>query len=385
MRSLEIFSGAGGLALGMRQAGFNHDALVEWNHDACNSLRKNFKQAKIHQCDVKEFDFFSLKEVEVISGGPPCQPFSLGGKHKGNLDSRDMFPYAIKGIREIQPKAFIFENVKGLLRQSFSSYFNYIILQLSYPEEKKGNNESWIDHLSRLEKIHTRGTYSGLKYNVVFRLINAANYGIPQKRERVIIVGIKNSIKIEWSFPKETHSYDRLIWDQFITGEYWDALKVCKKDRIVPDDRILKMIQRIRNKFGFFEPDSMPWVTVRKALVDIPEPLKNQDYHHDHLFRSGAKMYPGHTGSYIDEPSKTLKAGDHGVPGGENMIRYPDNSVRYFTILEAKRIQTFPDNYFIAGSWTEAMRQLGNAVPVKLAYYLSSRLKDQLSKSVISN
>ena len=89
-------------------------------------------------------------------------------------------------------------------------------------------------------------------------------------------------------------------------------------------------------------------------------------------------MYAGHTGSYIDEPSKTLKAGDHGVPGGENMIRFRDGSVRYFTILEAKRMQTFPDNYFIEGAWTEAMRQLGNAVPVQLGYIIGKSLIEKL-------
>ena len=87
----------------------------------------------------------------------------------------------------------------------------------------------------------------------------------------------------------------------------------------------------------------------------------------DHKYQPGAKAYPGHTGSPIDEPSKALKAGVHGVPGGENMIRYPDGRVRYFTVREAARIQTFPDNYALHGAWSEAMRQLGNAVPVDLA------------------
>ncbi len=378
MKSLEIFSGVGGLALGMKLAGFHHHALVEWNKDACNSLRKNFIATNIYQCDIRLFDFQQSGKVDVISGGPPCQPFSLGGKHRGNLDTRDMFPHAIRGIREIQPKAFIFENVKGLLRQSFFSYFNYIILQLSYPEEAKGKDEDWADHLSRLEKIHAKGNYLELKYNVVYRLINAVNYGVPQKRERVIIVGIKDSIGTEWNFPKETHSYDRLLWDKYVTGEYWDKFKIPKSERNKPSERVVKTVQKIRNQYGFFEPEAKPWVTVREALIEIPDPIRSKQYHPDHLFRDGARIYPGHTGSYIDEPSKTLKAGDHGVPGGENMIRFPDNSVRYFTVLEAKRIQTFPDDYCISGSWTEAMRQLGNAVPVKLGYKISTNLVKKL-------
>lgn len=87
----------------------------------------------------------------------------------------------------------------------------------------------------------------------------------------------------------------------------------------------------------------------------------------NHVFNPGARSYPGHTGSPLDEPGKTLKAGDHGVPGGENMLLRPDGSVRYFTVREAARLQTFPDDYVFRGSWTETMRQLGNAVPVRLA------------------
>ncbi|MCB9267786.1 MAG: DNA (cytosine-5-)-methyltransferase [Lewinellaceae bacterium] len=379
MKSLEIFSGAGGLALGMKHAGFSHSALVEWNKDACDSLRNNFNETQVFQTDIRKFDYRLFEGVDVISGGPPCQPFSLGGKHRGNMDKRDMFPYAIKGIRETQPKAFIFENVKGLLRQSFSSYFSYIILQLTYPDLIKEKDEDWRDHLARLEKIHTKGNYHGLKYNVVFRLINAANYGVPQKRERVVIVGIKDALNIEWNFPRETHSQERLLWDKYVTGEYWDKLKVPEALRETPTSQMKKTVEKLKAKFGFFKPEELPWVTVREALIDLPDPQSGSNGRQDHIFRDGAKTYPGHTGSFVHDPSKTIKAGDHGVPGGENMLRYEDDSVRYFTVLEAKRIQTFPDEYFISGSWTEAMRQLGNAVPVKLAYTISKELIDKLS------
>lgn len=119
-------------------------------------------------------------------------------------------------------------------------------------------------------------------------------------------------------------------------------------------------------------------MTVRDAIADLPNPQKVKDFHPEHYFRGGARPYTGHTGSDIDQPSKALKAGDHGVPGGENMIRFADGSVRYFTILEAKRMQTFPDNYPILGSWTEAMRQLGNAVPVKLSQIIGESLIPRL-------
>jgi DNA (cytosine-5)-methyltransferase 1 len=133
MKSLEIFSGMGGLAKGLEQAGFKHSAFVEFNAHACTSLRENFDAEKVFHGDIRDFDFDDLDSIDVVAGGPPCQPFSLGGKHKAYDDSRDMFPYAIRAIERLTPKAFIFENVKGLLRSSFSDYFEYIILRLTYP------------------------------------------------------------------------------------------------------------------------------------------------------------------------------------------------------------------------------------------------------------
>jgi len=375
LSSLELFSGAGGLAKGIENAGAKHMAFVEWNTDACKTLRYNYSEDLIHETDVRNFDFKQFLGVDLIAGGPPCQPFSMGGKHKGFDDQRDMFPYAISAIRELTPKAFIFENVKGLLRKSFAEYFNYIILQLTYPEILKKTN-NWKAHLSELERVHTKGNYKGLKYNLVFRLVNAANYGVPQKRERVIIVGIRNDLNISWSFPDETHSEDALLWTKYVTNEYWE------KHGIEPSEAELLTMEfekkRLIEKHGFFPPSLKPWQTVRDAIMDLPNPQKVKEYHPEHYYRGGAKSYAGHTGSEIDQPSKALKAGDHGVPGGENMIRFTDGSVRYFTILEAKRIQTFPDNYPILGSWTEAMRQLGNAVPVHLGQTVAKALLPKL-------
>lgn len=138
------------------------------------------------------------------------------------------------------------------------------------------------------------------------------------------------------------------------------------------------MFPHIKNvlsvKYGLFPPELRPWKTIRDALVDIPKDGDVCFFPSEHIVRHGAREYPGHTGSPIDEPAKTIKAGGHGVPGGENMIKFQDGSFRYFTIFEAKRIQTFPDSYRIIGSWTEAMRQLGNAVPVSLAQTISSSI-----------
>jgi DNA (cytosine-5)-methyltransferase 1 len=121
---------------------------------------------------------------------------------------------------------------------------------------------------------------------------------------------------------------------------------------------------------------------VRDAISDLPDPEKNPEAsaaYHNHRFQPGARSYPGHTGSPLDEPAKTLKAGDHGVPGGENMLLRPDGSIRYFTVRESARLQTFPDEFLFHGSWTETMRQLGNAVPVDLATIIASDVKSHLA------
>jgi len=123
-----------------------------------------------------------------------------------------------------------------------------------------------------------------------------------------------------------------------------------------------------------------PWRTVRDALTDIPEPTVNGNSDFlNHTLQPGARSYPGHTGSPLDFPSKALKAGVHGVPGGENMIRLADGSVRYLSVREAARLQTFPDRYALHGPWSEAMRQLGNAVPVLLAQTVASTVHEHLA------
>ncbi len=365
MRSLEIFSGAGGLAKGLELAGFEHTAFIEHNKDACDSLRANFDANNVFCGDIQKFNFSSLDDVDIVAGGPPCQPFSLGGKHVGELDTRDMFPFAIRSIVELRPKIFVFENVKGLLRQSFSEYFEYILLRLRNPNNPISRGEDWRKHLSNLRRIN-QNDYEGLSYRVSYKLINAANYGVPQLRERVFIVGVRSDIEVAWEFPKASHSEDSLLWAMHVTGNYWRRHGVCSSKQPKLGKAQMLKVTELKRKYGMFEPEMKPWRTIRDALSNLPDP-KEEHSIKDHVFRGGAKVYPGHTGSYYDRPAKTIKAGGHGVPGGENMIRYEDGSVRYFTVREAKRIQTFPDDFIIHGSWGEAMRQIGNAVPVDLA------------------
>jgi DNA (cytosine-5)-methyltransferase 1 len=391
MKSIELFSGAGGLALGLAEAGIEHECLVERNEDACATLLLNKNQGpslvknwNIYSGDVRHFDYKPFDgKIEIIAGGPPCQPFSLGGKHRGYDDHRDMFPEAVRAVAAIKPRVFIFENVKGLLRQSFSSYFSYILLQLKYPELNGKHDESWQEHLSRLEKYHTKGKHDGLHYRVVFRLVNSADYGVPQIRQRVFIVGFRNDLRKEWSFPKVTHSLDKLLYSQYVTGEYWDLHCVTKKDRTELYPQIQTRVEKMRFENSFLDDDTGRWNTVRDAIKGLPAPRPNGGFAHvfNHEYRAGAKSYPGHTGSQIDEPAKALKAGDHGVPGGENMVRFPNGELRYFTVRESARIQTFPDDYIFSGSWTEAMRQIGNAVPVRLAEVVGNSILNHIRKN----
>lgn len=385
-KSVELFTGAGGLALGLEESGWNHLALVERNQHACSTIQLNgagkhplAANWKLYSDDVRNIEYQSIVDgADMVAGGPPCQPFSLGGKHRAHKDSRDMFPEAVRAVRELKPRYFLFENVKGLLRESFATYFNYIILQLTYPTIVSRRDEDWQAHLSRLEKRHTGRRRSGLSYRVVYRLLNAADYGVPQHRHRVFIVGFRSDLEQEWSFPESTHSLDKLLWEQWVDGRYWDEHKVAKKDRPQVPERRKKRIEQLASDFILTPPPGERYRTVRDALLDLPDPLAGDGNFMNHEFRAGARPYPGHTGSLLDQPSKALKAGAHGVPGGENMIAFYDGSYRYYTIRESARIQTFPDDYAFSGSWTEAMRQIGNAVPVKLASVVGDSIRQQV-------
>lgn len=385
LTAIELFSGAGGLALGVSKAGFKHAAVVEFNKDACNTVRLNETHPLVHdwnlqEMDVRKFDYSGFARLDLISGGPPCQPFSLGGLHRGYNDQRDMFPEAIRAVRETQPRAILIENVKGLLRESFADYFEFIILQLTHPEVARAADEDWRSHLARLEKHHTKGKIKGLHYNVVFRLVNAADYGVPQRRERVMIVGIRSDLGLEFAFPEATHSQDALAWDQYVSGGYWERHQVTKKKRPLPNPRMTSLASKLQG--ALIAPQKKPWRTVRDAFIGLPHPsLKEASRFSNHGFYGGARSYPGHTGSEYDLPSKALKAGDHGVPGGENMLIEDDGSLRYFSVRESARLQAFPDDYIFSGSWTTAMKQLGNAVPVQLAEVMAMRLHECLSSS----
>jgi DNA (cytosine-5)-methyltransferase 1 len=369
METIELFAGGGGLALGLHDAGFNPLALIDRDTDSCNTLRENWHRAmgsdiQVFDRDIRSVDLSQWEDrVQLVSGGPPCQPFSIGGKHQGYRDERDMFPHAVHVVRTVRPKAFIFENVRGLLRKSFATYFNYILLQLQYPEVVRRRTHSWAEHLAELEEHHTGGMERGLRYRVVHRKVNAADFGVPQHRERVVIVGFRWDIQEPWSFPDPAHSADALQAAKWLSGTYWDEHHIPRARRPAPPRGVESLLAHIESL-----PFAARWRTVRDALAGLPDPNTPEASRvHNHKFQPGARKYPGHTGSELDLPAKTLKAGDHGVPGGENMLAFEDGTVRYFTVRESARLQTFPDWYIFPSSWTESMRQIGNAVPVTLA------------------
>lgn len=365
VNGVELFAGGGGLLLGSAMAGVKHLAAAEWDRWSCLTMRANSISGyplvdglQVLEGDVRSVDWGEAvgnQNVDLVTGGPPCQPFSLGGMARSANDPRDMFPATTGVIEQLRPRAFVIENVKGLTRAAFTDYFEYIKLRLQHPELRSRENESWVSHYQRLQREHT-AVRSDLSYNLVTTLVDAADYGVPQRRHRVFMVGFRSDVDAEWSFPVPTHSASSLLRAQ-IEGDYWDRYAVPTKARIP-----IRASQK--------EDDGKAaWRTVRDALYGLPAPKRIADRGAwlDHRLQEGARSYPGHTGSPLDAPSKALKAGVHGVPGGENMIRFADGSVRYFSTREAARIQTFPDRYALHGAWSEAMRQIGNAVPVRLA------------------
>lgn len=376
MRSIELFSGAGGLALGLEQAGFEHVALVERDRNACSTLRLNRPHWNLIQEDARNIRFSDFAPVDLVAGGPPCQPFSIGGKARGCNDERDMFPEAVRAVRELRPKAFLFENVRGLLRRVFHEYVEYIRLQLTYPEFPVSQNLDWQTNLRRLQRHNTsEHRFIGLAYQVTIHLVDAADYGVPQRRQRVFLIGFRSDLDAKWSFPPAVASYEQLLRDKYVTKTYWKEHGLKAPDE--PPAALRARVERLTQEMIFCP--ARRWRTVRDALAGLPNPGPSCGIA-NHAPQPGAKAYPGHTGSVWDEPAKALKAGDHGVPGGENMLNEGPGLVRYFTVRESARIQTFPDDFVISGSWTESMRQLGNAVPVALARAVATSVRKHLSR-----
>lgn len=386
-QSLEIFAGAGGMALGIHNAGFQHLALVEWDQHAVETLRKNSltvldrDPAYIISSDVSLFDFKSyLGSVDLLSGGPPCQPFSAGGRSRGPDDERDMFPVMADVVGDILPRAVLVENVRGLLRDNFATYFDYITHRLSYPLFKMRDGETWVEHYQRLLKTSPAEFNDDEQYLVDYQLVDAADFGIPQRRYRVIINAFRRDLGYEPIQLAPTHSRKALLKTQWITEEYWDRHGIEPVDYLTPSDKKL-LADLIKSPDGPWDALS-PWRTVRDAIGGLPAPVPRgqPEVVPNHTQHPGARVYKGHIGSHWDYPSKTLKAGMNGTPGGENTLRVTSNGneVRYYTIREAGRLHTFPDEWHFVGTWGACIKQLGNAVPVKLAQAYASRIRERI-------
>lgn len=381
--SIELFSGGGGLAMALHDAGFRHLLVNESNKRACATLRANravdfvadeappatladawpLVEGKVENVDFTAF----AGEVDVVAGGVPCQPFSLGGAHKGHLDERNLWPEFNRCVRETRPLVIVAENVRGLLRPSFEPYWDYIRRELAAPFEQRIEGEAWADHDRRLIKALRSDGHDTERYDVAFQLVNAADYGVPQNRHRVLLVGFRKDLNISWKFPDPTHSAGALLRSQ-LSGEYAERhpnAPIKEHPGVIPPEDGLK-----------------PWRTLRDAISDLPEPVERQEtpgYIH-HVGWPGAREYPGHTPNQLDRPAKTVKAGVHGVPGGESVLRRDDGSIRYLTVREVARIMTFPDDWRLEGPRGEQMRQLGNAVPVQLGSVFGRAIAEALAR-----
>lgn len=383
--SIELFTGGGGLARAMHEVGFRHLLVNEVEPRSAETLRANGAIAHdanrpepanladpwpVIEGDVRAVDFRSWEgRVDVVAGGVPCQPWSLGSAHKGYDDPRNLWPELFRCVRETRPRAVIAENVKGLLRPSFKPYYDYILRELSAPFEKRVAGEDWDDHDARLIRALRVTGESTERYDVKYVLVNAADFGVPQVRWRVFVVAFRRDLGLDgWRFPTPTHSGDALRRAK-IDGSYWAEHQLPHRG----SDPIMRALAG----------DGLArWRTLRDAVRDLPEPLGDRVEHPHWLHHygwPGARQYPGHTPNELDRPAKTVKAGVHGVPGGESVLRRDDGGIRYMTVREVARAMTFPDTWRLAGPRGEQMRQLGNAVPVKLGVVMSQAVARALS------
>jgi DNA (cytosine-5)-methyltransferase 1 len=384
-KSVELFAGGGGMALGMLNAGFQHEQLVEIYPAACETLRLNaerdpvlWKKENVREMDVRDWlaepDTKAFNGTDLVAGGPPCQPFSVAaGENASHASEKNMFPAAADCVSLLQPKTFVFENVPGLLRESFLPYYEYIIDRLTRPSIKPRPDEDWISHHARIRRSRQKAEYS-----VRLLVIDAADLGVPQTRNRIFLIGIRVDIAQLRTFAglRLPYSRDSLLYSQWITGEYWEQRDLPRPDM---PHRLTAQVTELRRRGE--APIGEPWLTTRDAIAQFPTPIDGRDTDGvlNHRGIPNARTYRGHTGGWIDWPAKTLKAGVHGVCGGEAMIRFSDNSVRYLTVREAAAIQEFPDTYEFPDVRTVAMRLIGNAVATTVAEAIGRDLRTIIS------
>ncbi len=400
--SIELFTGGGGMALGLHQAGFEHLAVNEIDARSLETLSANLNGSYLGEeaawpllpGDVREQPWSAFRdEVTLCAGGAPCQPFSLGGVHRGEVDQRNLWPAFIDVVRQTRPRAALGENVRGLTRPAFLPYLDYICDWLSLPHVPPAEGESWSRHHARLKReLSTGNPPEDERYLVDRRVVCAADYGVPQLRYRLFVVAIRAdqapdwrhdaAFGERWSWPSPTHSKDALLADQLF-GDYWEAHEIPARAVEVPRSREAA-VHAARD-----QGDALPWRTLRDGLrgrldgedfISLPEPEDGVESPEigQHVGIPGARLYKGHSGNSLDWPAKTIKAGVHGVPGGEHVICLDGGGHRYMTVRECARVQTFPDSWVFEGPRSEASRQIGNAVPVRLARIMGEAIAGSL-------
>lgn len=325
--SIELFAGGGGLALGMAKAGFHHIMLNEFNKNACETLRTNRPDWNVVEGDVHDIDFSKYKgEVDFLSGGFPCQAFSYAGNKGGFEDARGtLFFELARAVKETNPKVFMGENVKGLYTHD------------------EGRTLSVI-----------KNTIAELGYTLVEpRILKAIMYQVPQKRERLILIAIRNDIaeKVKFKWPDP---YERVVTlrDAFFKGILYDT--------DVPESIGQQYPQR-KKEIMEMVPEGGYW-------KDLPDDIQRE------YMKSTYFMEGGRTGIarrlHMDEPSLTLTC----APAMKQTERCHPKEARPLTVREYARIQTFPDDWEFKGSMSEQYKQIGNAVPVNLAYAIGRAL-----------
>ena len=360
LTTLELFAGAGGMAIGAHQAGFEVVELVEIDEACCETLRANAHHfgwkhpGDIEARDAKTADFSGhAGKITLLTAGAPCQPFSHGGRRRGRHDHRDMLPEVVRAVAETRPRAFVIENVRGLLFESSIGYLRSIIVRLRNPDAA---NFTTYDDIAAQEMPDAAETD---EYRVGYRVLNAADFGLSQARPRLFIVGVAQR-EAEFLWPNGKYSRNSLIDD--LRGEaYWTEHPGTPKAArararaLLPNDRAPRAGGR--------------WRTLRDVTVDLGLPAKSYAAANDpaHVLVPGARLYGKHTGSRIDWVGKTVKAGVHGSPGGEHIIVTSNKRFRYLTVRECAELQGFPRECQLPALRTPAMRQLGNAVPVNVA------------------
>ncbi|MBQ9418568.1 MAG: DNA (cytosine-5-)-methyltransferase [Bacteroidales bacterium] len=325
--SIELFAGAGGLALGMDMAGFNHVMLNKWNADACQTLRYNKPDWNVVEGDIHNISFSHYQnKVDLLTGGFPCQAFSYAGNKGGFEDTRGtLFFELARAVKEINPKVFLCENVRGLATH---------------------------DNGRTLKVI--RNTIAELGYSLVEpRVLQTIKYQVPQKRERLIMVAIRNDIadKVTFKWPAPYHRIMTLR-DALYAGELYDT-DVPKSDG---------------QKYPEKKRRVMEMVPMGGYWRDLP-PAIQKEYMAGSYALEGGKTGMARRLS-LDEPSLTLTC----APAQKQTERCHPLETRPLTVREYARIQTFPDKWQFAGNLTSQYKQIGNAVPVNLAYAIGRAL-----------